>query len=428
MDSGVIGSIAGLVVLITLSAYFSATETAFTSLNRIRVKSLAEGGDKRAALVQSLSQDYGRMLSTILVGNNIVNIAATSIATVMFVGLMGSAGATVSTIVMTVVVLIFGEISPKTLANESPERFAFFSAPILRVFMVILKPVNFFFAQWKKLLTRLFKSGGSRAITEEELLTIVDEARSEGAIEEGDEALIHNVMEFNDSKVSDILTPRVDIEAIELKDSQEEITQLFISTGYTRLPVYQNDVDHIVGVLHLRDYFESLQEPGKPFTEMMGPVGFVTPFAKISEVLKLLQAEKSHLAVVTDEYGGTVGIVTMEDILEELVGEIWDEHDEVVEEMQPQADGSWLVSGNADVDRVFEVLGVPEEPDCTTMNGWIMERLGKVPQAGDRFTHDRVEVEVLSADNNRVETARVVMHEEAPPQEAAEGEKGAKKD
>ena len=413
MDGGSITSIVVLALLILMSAYFSASETAFSTFNRIRMKNLAEGGNKRAASALRLSEDYNTLLSTILVGNNIVNIAATSIATVLFVKHWGDAGPTLSTIVMTVVVLIFGEVTPKNLAKESPETFAMFSAPILRVITVILTPINFFFRMWKKLLSRLFKSSTGPSITEEELMTLVDEAEQEGAIDEEDRTLIQNVMEFNDSRVSEILTPRVDIVALPMGSTQAEATQLFLETGYTRLLVYQDSLDQVLGVIHLRDYFEALQRGIKDIEELLSPVVFITPYAKISDVLKILQSEKAHMAVVTDEYGGTVGLVTMEDILEELVGEIWYEHDEVVEEIHQNDDGSCLVTGAAYVDDVFEMLGITGESDASTVNGWIMEQLGHIPQQGDRFAFGGYEIEVLGVQNKRV-TQCLFTRQEAP--------------
>jgi len=403
MESGTKFSVVVLFVLVLLSAYFSATETAFTAMNRIRIKNLAAGGDKKSKLVMDLSKDYGRLLSTILVGNNIVNISATSIATVLFVSLYGSLGPTISTVFMTITILIFGEITPKTLANESPETFARFSAPSLKVIMALLRPVNYLFAKWKSFVIHRFKFDKSQAgITEEELMTIVDEAREEGAIEEQDKELIKNVIEFNDSEVSDILTPRVDITAIKVGESNGEITEHFLKTGYSRLPVYSESIDHIIGVIHLRDFFEYSNSSDVNIEDIVTPVVYVAPFSKISEVLKSLQKNKIHMAVAIDEYGGTRGIVTMEDILEELVGEIWDEHDEVVEEILVNRDGSLLVSGNADIKDVFEMLKIEDETKYTTVSGWIMGVVGKIPNQGEEISTKSLNIKILEMDKNRV--------------------------
>ena len=242
--------IIGIAVLVIFSAYFSATETAFTSVNRIRIKNLANDGNKKAKEVLELSEKFDKMLSTILVGNNIVNIAMSAIATVLFMELYPVYGATIATVVITVVVLIFGEISPKSLAKESPEKFAMFSAPFLKFFMALLAPINWIFGCWKKLLAKLFNADGVNPITEDELLTIVEEAETEGGIDTDQSELIQNAIEFNDLEAWDVLTPRVDIKAIEIDETQDEIAELFLSTGFSRLPVYEDDLDNIVGVLN----------------------------------------------------------------------------------------------------------------------------------------------------------------------------------
>lgn len=401
MDSDSIRSIIAIVVLVLFSAFFSATETAFSALNRIRIKSLAEGGSKKAQLVKKLSDDYDKLLSTILVGNNLVNIAATSISTLLFVKLFQKNGATISTVVITVLVLIFGEISPKSLAKESPEKFAMFAAPFLRVLVFLLTPVNFVFTQWKRLLKKLFKTGGDRGMTEEELLTMVDEAEQDGAIEEGDRQLINSVMEFNDSVASEILTPRVDISAVRTDSSQEDISAMFVDTGYSRLPVYEGSIDSIIGVIHLRDFFDLVINNKRQLSDIIQSPVFIAPNTKISDLLALLQRAKSHMAVVTDEYGGTMGIITMEDILEELVGEIWDEHDEIIEEFVCIEDGVYKIVCSADLDKLIEYFDLTGEFDSSTVSGWIMEQLGKIPEENDTFEYDGLAVTVLKTDHHR---------------------------
>ena len=401
MDSDSIAKIIGIVILVILSAFFSATETAFSSLNRIRVKTLAEGGSKRASLVFKLSQNYDKLLSTILVGNNIVNIAAASIGTLLFVSIFQKNGATISTIVITVVVLIFGEISPKSMAKESPEKFAMFAAPIIKALSIVLTPVNFIFSIWKKILSKIFKSSDDRSITEEELLTIVDEAEQDGAINEEDKELINSVIDFNDSHAQDILTPRVDIAAVSNEATMEEITQVFIETGYSRIPVYEESIDSIVGVIHLRGFFEAKLNK-KEIKDIITPAVYVTPKIKISDLLKYLQSEKCHLAVVTDEFGGTAGIVTMEDILEELVGEIWDEHDEVIEDFVKIDDKKYRISCSAAIDEMLEFFEINKEVDSTTVSGWIIDELGKIPEEGDTFEYENLFVTVSKTDHRRV--------------------------
>ena len=360
--------IIGIAVLVIFSAYFSATETAFTSVNRIRIKNLANDGDRKAKDVLELTEKFDSMLSTILVGNNIVNIAMSAIATVLFMELYPVYGATIATAVITVIVLIFGEISPKSLAKENPEKFAMFSAPILRFFMVILAPVNWIFGWWKKLLAKLFNADGVNPITEDELLTIVEEAETEGSIDTDQSELIQNAIEFNDLEAWDVLTPRVDIKAIEIDETQDEIAELFLSTGFSRLPVYEDDLDNIVGVLNQKDFHNYIRGKDTPVSEYVKPVIFVAGSMKISQLLKRLQTVKTHIAIIVDEYGGTSGLVTMEDIIEELVGEIYDEHDAAaLQDIVQQQDGSYRVLCGTNIDKMFDYFDVEEEIDATTV-------------------------------------------------------------
>ncbi len=406
MDSSdSIGIILAMMLLIMMSAYFSATETAFSSLNRIRMKNAAENGDKRAALVLSLAEQFDKLLSTILVGNNIVNIGLSSIATVFFIKLLGDvSGPTVATVVITVLVLIFGEISPKSLAKESPEKFAAFSAPIMRVLMWILTPINVLFSLWKKLLGKIIRTDNSPSITEEELLTIVEEAEQDGGIDESESELIRSAIEFNDLQAVDIFTPRVDIEAVEVDDDKQTIADTFTETGYSRLPVYDETIDNIVGIIHLKDFYAQIYTTDAPLASIIKPAVYITRSMKIYDLLRLLQREKAHMAVIADEYGGTVGIVTMEDILEELVGEIWDEHDEVVEEMEKLDDGTYRIVCSAAIDDLAELFDIETDPesDITTVSGWVMECLGRIPKEGDTFSSDGLFVTVTKTDARRV--------------------------
>ena len=381
--------IIGIAVLVIFSAYFSATETAFTSVNRIRIKNLANDGNKKAKEVLELSEKFDKMLSTILVGNNIVNIAMSAIATVLFMELYPVYGATIATVVITVVVLIFGEISPKSLAKESPEKFAMFSAPFLKFFMVLLAPVNWIFGCCKKLLAKLFNADGVNPITEDELLTIVEEAETEGGIDTDQSELIQNAIEFNDLEAWDVLTPRVDIKAIEIDETQEEIEELFLSTGFSRLPVYEDDLDNIVGVLNQKDFHNYIKGTDTPISEYVKPVIFVAGSMKIAQLLKRLQTVKTHIAIIVDEYGGTSGLVTMEDIIEELVGEIYDEHDAAaLQDIVQQQDGSYRVLCGTNIDKMFDYFDVEEEIDATTVNGWVVLQIDKLPSVGDHFVYE----------------------------------------
>ncbi|MBQ2898285.1 MAG: HlyC/CorC family transporter [Oscillospiraceae bacterium] len=412
-----IGTIIAMGVLVMMSAYFSATETAFNSLNITKLKIAAEREDKGAKLILRLLEDYNRLLTTILVGNNIVNIALSSIATVFFIKLVGGdIGATVSTAVITVVVLIFGEITPKSIAKESPEAFARFSAPIINFLAVILTPINFIFSLWKKLVSLVVKSSGEQAVTEEELLSMVDEVESSGGIGEQEGELIRNAMELNENDAADIATPRVDIEAVEKNWTKEEVAEVFVETGYSRLPVYVDSIDNIIGIIHRTDFYNNYDMDNIADTMLTKPI-FVPKTIKLGALLKLLQKSKCHMAVVTDEYGGTFGIVTMEDILEELVGEIWDEHDEIEEDMS-ESKGVYTVSGSMDPEELFEELEMDiEEVPYATLSGWIMDELNKVPEVGDTFENSGYRFTVETVDGMRVDTAVVEKLEAAAESE-----------
>lgn len=409
-------NIIAMVVLVTFSAYFSATETAFTSLNRIRMKNMAQDGDRRAAEVLELSENYDNLLSTILVGNNIVNIALSSIATVMFIELYPKYGATIATAVATVVVLIFGEISPKSLAKESPEKFAMFSAPIIKFFSAILKPINWLFACWKKFLAKMFNADGNRPITEDELLTMVEEAETEGGIDEGQSELIQNAIEFNDLEAWDVLTPRVDIKAVEIDEDEEEVAKLFLETGFSRLPVYEDDLDNIIGVLNQKDFHNFIKGGKASMSEYVKPVIFVAGSMRIAQLLKKLQTVKTHIAIIVDEYGGTYGLVTMEDIIEELVGEIYDEHDAAaLQDIIQQQDGSYRVLCSTNIDKMFDYFDVEEEVDATTVNGWVVLQIDKLPAVGDRFVYTadykEFDVTVTKADERKALEINMIVSE-----------------
>lgn len=409
LDSASIAMIVALVCLVILSAYFSATETAFSSLNRVRLRSKAEGGNQRAALALRLSEDYDRLLSTILIGNNIVNITATTVATLFFTKLLPVYGPTVSTLVLTIVILIFGEISPKSLAKENAEQFAMFSAPLLQLLIALLRPLNFLFTQWKRLLSRIFRNHGDEGITEEELITMVDQAEDEGGLDQHESELIRAAIEFNDLEVEEILTPRVDIAAVEDTATVEEIARTFAENGYSRLPVYHEDIDDIVGVIHEKDFYTARYHKRTDVKDMISPVLYTTGNTKISNLLRILQRQKAHMVIVVDEYGGTEGLVTLEDIVEELVGEIWDEHDEIIEQFQKQEDGSYLISCSADLTDLFDLFSITGPCGANTVSGWVMEQVGRVPEEGDRFTCEGLDVTVTKVEHRRVMEIRVVV-------------------
>ncbi len=335
-----------------------------------------------------LSEQYDDLLSTILIANNIVNIAATSIATVLFINLYGDYGPTIATIFSTVVILIFGEVTPKTVAKEVPEKFSMFAAPFIQGFMVLFTPVTFFFAVLKKITIRLFKVTGHHTITEDELITMVEEAETDGGIDEGQSELIQNAIEFNDLVAIDVLTPRVDMQALDIDMSNDEVAEIFRKTGYSRLPVYEDDMDEILGVLNQKDFHNYIAGKEKSISDFVKPVAFVAGTMKLSNLLRKLQQMKSHIAIVVDEYGGTEGLVTMEDIIEELVGEIYDEHDVVMsQQVTVLQNGSYRVMGNANLDNVFNYFGIDEDVDANTVNGWVALCLDKLPDKGDEFSY-----------------------------------------
>ena len=418
LDSASIGMIVALIVLVTMSAYFSATETAFTSLNRIRLRTKADAGDRRAARTLAVAEDYDKLLSTILIGNNIVNNVATTIGAVLFIRFLDDVrGPTVSAIVLTVIILIFGEVSPKSLAKEHPEAWAVFATPLLRLFLILLAPVNFLFGQWKRLLSMVVRSRGDDGITEEELVGMVDQAETEGGLDEHESDLIRNAIEFNDLEVSEILTPRVDLVAAEEDSSMEEVAALFVESGYSRIPIYHETIDNIVGVIHEKDFYAARYRGETMLKNLKSPVFYTTGNTKISELLRILQKNKAHMAVVVDEYGGTEGITTLEDILEELVGEIWDEHDEVIETFQKQPDGSYLIACSADLDDMYDLFQVKGACDAATVSGWVMEQVGRVPEEGDHFQAEGLDVTVTKVEHRRVLEIQVrVMESEEKPE------------
>ena len=414
-------SIIFLVILVALSAFFSGTETAFSSFNKTRMKSLAKQGNKRAKLAVALDENYDKLISTILIGNNIVNILASSMATIIFTEFLdgnASLGATVSTIVMTVVVLIFGEISPKAMAKDHADALALVIAPIINLLMQLFTPLTWLFSQWKKLLTKILPSKQEVGMSEEELLTIVAEAEEEGGIDEQESDLIRSAIEFNDRTAENILTHRVDVVSVDVTDPMSEVEKVFRESGFSRLPVCEDNLDNIVGIIHEKDFYAN-RGASSP-VEIMRPALFVTTGAKTAALLQMLQKAKSHIAVVTDEYGGTAGIVTMEDIIEELVGEIYDEHDEVVEEFKLLPDGSYQIDASADLVKMQELFGIVGEFESVTVSGWVIEQLGTIPVEGDAFTFGKLSVRVTKVDAKRVLEIQVIVSEEASDEETEE--------
>ena len=377
-----------IIVLVICSAFFSATETAFTSANRIRLKNMANDGNRRAETALALIERYDELLSTILVGNNIANTANTAVATGVFVALYGHYGTVLSTVVMTLVVLVFGEVTPKTLAKEYPESVAMSTASLIHGLMILFTPVNWVFSSWKKLLLHAAK-GSEHNITEDELITIVEEAETEGSIPSDHSELIQNAIEFDGIEAWDVLTPRVEIEAVDIEMSKQEIADLFLKTGFSRLPVYEDDLDRILGVLNQKDFHNYIYHSAGTVAEYIKPVVFCAGSMKAFALLQMMQHRKCQIAIVIDEYGGTTGLVAMEDIIEELVGEIYDEHENVgTREITPLQDGSYRVLGLANLSKLFDYFDEDEKVDAVTVNGWVVRELDHLPKVGDTFTYE----------------------------------------
>ncbi len=397
-----------MVICLISSAYFSATETAFSCANKTRLRALAEKGNKKAELAVNLADKYDRLISTILIGNNIVNILLASMATLFFVEeLQMSNGAAISTAVVTVAVLIFGEITPKSIANDFPEKFAMFSAPFIRLLIWLLMPLNFIFSLWKKLIGLLVKVEQEDNMAQEELLMMVEEAEQEGDIDTDEGDLLRNAIEFSDLKAEDILTHRVDLEALPIDAAKKEIAQKFTETRFSRIPIYEDNIDNIVGVIHQKDFYVGTGVTTAAIKDIISPVLFIHQSENIDDLLKKLQKEKAHIAVVVDEYGGTLGIVTMEDILEELVGEIWDEHDEVVEELKELDENNFIIDCNMNLDDFCEEFEIETESDSVSVGGWVAEQIGNIPDVNDSFTFENLVVTVTEIDSHRAATIKV---------------------
>lgn len=411
-----------LVALLILSAFFSATETAFTSLNRTRLKLLADDGKKSAKKALKHAENYDRLLYTILIGNNIVNLTLATISTLLFSAIITnseSLSATLSTIISTVAVLIFGEITPKTLAKEFPEKVAMFVAPIMDFFTIILYPLNLVFTGWKLLLKKIFKFKSEDVITEQELLTYVEEANEDGTLDNNETELISSAIEFNDAEVGDILVPRVNVIAVEENTPMKDIRLVFSEHGFSRLPVYRGSIDTIIGMIHEKDFYAAYTSGATDIKGIVTSMALATEHMKISDLLRSMQKQKVHMATVVDEYGGTLGIVTLEDILEELVGEIWDEHDEVVDYFTKLDDEHYLVDGNAELSEFFEIFSQEEdeESDSNTVSGWIIERSGDIPPIGYTFDYNNLTVTVTKRTLKKVLEVKVEIR---PTEEDAE--------
>ena len=423
-----------LILCIALSAFFSATETAYSACNRVKLKTVDGPRRLKAQVALTLLEKYDSLITTVLIGNNLVNIVGTAIATLLFTTriLPGreDLATTVASVMMTVLVLFLGEVGPKTLAKQQPEKFAMSVSGLISFLMTLLKPLDLLFSLWRKLLSKMIKPDPEESQIEEELMTMLDEAQTEGDIEEEEGELIRSAIEFNDQIAEDIMTPRVDVTALEDTASIEDAADAFRDTWFSRIPVYHEDLDHITGILNEKDFYKMTHEGCKEITKIMKEPVFAPATLSISNLLKLFRTSQTHLVILLDEFGGTQGIVTMEDVLEELVGEIYDEHDEVSEEVVEQEDGTLIVDGNMQLQELLEKFGTEnDEYDADTVGGWASEMLEKVPEVGDSFTMGNHSFAVTEMDGFRVTRMQVTeIPDEEPPAEPEPEKEEEKKD
>ena len=407
----VLSSVA-LVILIALSAFFSASETAYTSINKVRLKNLVNDGNKKAEKALKLSENYEKLLTTILVGNNLVNILASSICTWMFALFFGDWSVLAATLFMLVVLLTFGEITPKTVAKRNPEKVAMLFASPLSFVMALLTPISMLF----RALSGSINSENADeqpTLTEEELSVMIDEIEGEGVLEKSESELIKSAIEFDDKQVSEILTPRVDIVAVERSATMEDLKNVLLSSGFSRIPVYDGTIDRIIGVIYAKDFYSRYFEgTTAKMEDLMRPVKFIPETTTVARTLTEIQKSMVQMIVVVDSYGGTVGIVSLEDILEELVGEIWDESDEVQYSIVRESDGTYAVLGEANIFDMMEEIGLEFDVDGYedhTVGGYIQYKLNRIPAKGDRVENDEVKMIVRSVRNRRVKMVQVTL-------------------
>lgn len=403
--------IAVIVFLVVMSAIFSATETAYSSANLIRLKNLASGGKKTAKMAVKIIKKYDKALTAVLIGNNIVNIAASSIATVVFSTAFGANGVAAATLVMTVVVLIFGEVLPKNFAKENAERFCLIMAYPLNALMTVFTPIIAFFVLLKNILSKLFNSKNKQpSVTEEELMYMIEEIEDEGVLEEQESNLVRSALEFDETLVEEILIPRVNVIAIDKSEDIEKIKDCFFENSYSRFPVYDETIDNIIGILHQNDFCKLYFNGEKDIVPLLKKPLFVSEYQKISDTLKAMQKEKVHMAVVLDEYGGTSGIVTLEDIIEELVGEIYDESDDEDNSFIKISDNKYDVSADLSISDFAERIGIDEEEfetDCNSLGGLFMDTLHRVVRINDTVEYKKLQLTATKIEDQWIERIAV---------------------
>ena len=411
MDGSQINSIIIFFVCVGFSAFFSSSETAYTSVSRIRLKHASEDGDRQAQKALNLQQNFESLLSTILIGNNLVNIAASSIATLFFINLFPTYGATIATVATTVILLLFGEITPKLIAKVYSEPVAKKVATPINLLMKIFTPFVWIFSQWQKFIRRIIPLTSNELISEEELLSIVDEARLGGSIEKEEHKLVKAAIEFDDMDISAILTPRVDVIGFDINDTDAEIQALYVSSPFTRMVVYDEDVDNVVGTLHVKDFFRYLDakennlDKYHSIHDLLTKPLLVPPTIALSDLLTSMQEAFTHIAVVVDEFGGMIGIVTMEDVLEELVGEIWDESDVVRTDIRKLKEpDTYLIQGTYSIDKLFELFHIKTDEVwmSNTVNGFIIEQFEYIPENNEVLYYNDLKFTIVNALRQRV--------------------------
>ena len=416
MDSLTIIYASIIIVLVICSAFFSLTETAFTGANRVRLKKMANDGNAKAEKALTMLEDYDKFLTTNLIGVNVVNIASSTVATVMFVALFGDLGSLVNIVVMTLVSLTFCEIIPKSVAKKSPEKWCIKTANMFNGLIRVLSPVSWLFTK----LTKAIGEDENTAMSDEELEVLIDECEDDGVLKDRESELIKSAIRFDDVMVGDLCVPRTEIVAIAKDADSEKLADLITETEFSRYPVYNGTIDDIVGMVSAKRYFTAKRK-GMPcgVTDLMTTVKYVPESTRASDLLNDFQRTKTHMAVVLDSYGGTIGIITLEDVLEALVGEIWDESDEIHQDIVANTDGSFTVNGTTSVYDLMDALGRDfsvEGYEENTLSGFLMHRLGRPPAVGDRVMADDVEFSVVSVKGHMADKCRV-MDKRAPPEE-----------
>lgn len=405
-----------------LSAFFSSVETAFSFVNVIRIQGYADDGNKKAKTVLYISNHFDKALTTILICNNIVNLGCSALATTLCLNLFGDIGTAIATGATTLLVLTFGEIIPKCLAKEHSEAYSLNTAGVLKTLMILLTPIVFLFVKLKELAIKLAGTTDEQpSVTEDELKQIVENIEGEGVLEEDESEMVQSVLEFDEKTVLEILTPRVDMTAIDITDSQDKLKHIIMESRYSRIPVYKETIDQIIGILHTRDYLEDLANGVEPnIGKLIQPAHFVFNNQNLSKILSDFKRKRLHMAIVTDEYGGTLGIVTMEDLLEEIVGEIWDEDEEIENDCTKISDTQYLVSGDMPLDDLFDLAGIdPDdvETDSVTVGGFILEHFTTIPRRKAGFTFENIKFVVQQVNSQRIIAVDVYIEPKAETEE-----------